>query len=127
MKTYCTNCGFKIEYPANQKPNFCPSCGHSFNGASPPRSQASQEVEEADDEPTFHGVSEGFELDVEIMEKRSGSNKLSDIMGTSSGAESANLPNKTKKRGRPKKIDKEKIWEDFRNEAGGAPHKEANE
>ena len=26
MKTYCSDCGFKIEF-ASKKPNFCPNCG----------------------------------------------------------------------------------------------------
>lgn len=124
MKTYCTNCGFKIEYSVKQKPNFCPSCGYSFNGEPPSETQANQEVEEVDDEPAFSGVDEGFELEVEIMPNSSASNKLSDLMGTSSGQENLKLPEGPKKRGRPKKIDKEQVWEDFRQEAGGSPRKE---
>jgi len=124
MKTYCTNCGFKIEYSVKQKPNFCPSCGCSFNGASPSKTQASQKIEEIDDEPAFSGIDEDFELEVEIMPNSSASNKLSDLMGTSSVQENLKLPDGPKKRGRPKKLNKEQVWEDFKREAGGSPHKE---
>ena len=36
MKTYCPECGTKMEYIA-KKPKFCSNCGYAFAGASKPK------------------------------------------------------------------------------------------
>ena len=123
MKTYCTDCGCKVEHLAQQKPNFCPKCGYSFTGAS---SQQNVQIDEENEETLGLDVDSDFELEFELDEKPKRSNKLSDLMGTSGGAPN-DSGQKNKGRGRPKKVDKEKVWEDFKKEAGGSPHKEANE
>ena len=46
MKTYCSNCGFKIEYPAGQNPNFCPKCGNSLNSKNSINANQVQEEED---------------------------------------------------------------------------------
>jgi len=127
MKTYCTNCGCKVEHLAQQKPNFCPKCGYSFTGVSSSQQNAQiNEENEEDEEALGLNVDSDFELEFELDEKPKRSNKLSDLMGTSGGAPN-DSEQKKRGRGRPKKINKEKVWEDFKKEAGGNPHKEANE
>ena len=37
------------------------------------------------------------------------------------------LEKQKKGKGRPKKVNKEKIWEEFKNEAGGNPHRQENQ
>ena len=33
MKSYCQNCGAKMEHGVGQKPNFCHNCGQSLGGS----------------------------------------------------------------------------------------------
>jgi predicted nucleic acid-binding Zn-ribbon protein len=123
MKTYCTDCGFKVEYPAGQTPNFCPKCGCSFNSANSAKIQQTEQIQEDQEEAELNlDLDDDFELEVEIMERPKASNKLSDIMGTSSGSpQSENQPKRG--RGRPKKVKNEDVWKQFQNEAGGQPHR----
>jgi hypothetical protein len=123
MKTYCSACGFKIEYQSNQKPNFCPKCGFSFKEGSSAKSQEDEESHaEAEEAPK---LGEDFELEFEIMEKPQKSNKLSDLAGSSEGAPRETGQSK-KGRGRPKEVKNEDVWRQFKEEAGGSPHKEKN-
>ena len=122
MKTYCTNCGFKVEYLAQQKPNFCPSCGNSFSGAV---AQRDEEDESPEEEVSPLAVDSDFELEFDIMERPKTANKLSDLAGTSSGSPEMSKPKKG--RGRPKKVNKEQVWKDFKQEAGGTPRKQKSE
>ena len=127
MKTYCSNCGYKIEYRANEKPNFCPKCGYSFGGAATANTvePLEEEIETEEDHESF-AVSDDFELDVEIMDRPKSANKLSDLAGTSQAGHTAS--NEAKRgRGRPKKIKNEDVWREFKDEAGGSPHREQNE
>jgi hypothetical protein len=126
MKTYCSDCGFKIEYPAGQNPNFCPKCGHSFNPQNSTNANEAQEEEEGESQEFNLDLDEDFELDVDIMERPKQSNRLSDLMGTSSGPPPAdNQPKKGK--GRPKKVKNEDVWQQFKDEAGGQPHRGQDE
>ena len=120
MKTYCSNCGFKIEYPAGQNPNFCPKCGNSLNSKNSINANQVQEEEEEIESQELNLDLD--ELEVEIMERPKQSNKLSDIMGTSSSPPPENGQSK-KGRGRPKKVKNEDVWQQFKDEAGGQPHR----
>ena len=127
MKTYCSNCGYKVEYRANEKPNFCPKCGYSFGGAATANTAEplEEEIETEEDHESF-AVSDDFELDVEIMDRPKSANKLSDLAGTSQAGYTSS--NETKRgRGRQKKVKNEDVWREFKDEAGGSPHREQNE
>jgi len=127
MKTYCTNCGFKIEHQASQKPNFCPKCGTPLGNQSDANLQQDTQEEQPEENPERSlDLNEGFELDVEIMERPQQRNKLSDLMGTSN-QRSPSSEKQKKRRGRPKKINKEEVWKDFKDEAGGNPHRQENQ
>mgnify|MGYP002883196303 CR=1 FL=1 len=127
MKTYCSNCGYKVEYRANEKPNFCPKCGHSFGGKSTAKTvePLEDEIDTEEDHESF-AISEDFELEVDIEDKPRTANRLSDLAGTSQGG--ITPPNESKKgRGRPRKVKNEDVWKEFKDEAGGTPHREQNE
>tara|TARA_R110002110_G_scaffold4161_4_gene21492 strand:+ start:417 stop:755 length:339 start_codon:yes stop_codon:yes gene_type:complete len=111
-----------VEYLAQQKPNFCPSCGSSFSGAV---AEENEENGDPEEEISSLAVDSDFELEFDIMERPKTSNKLSDLAGTSSG--SPEMPRSKKGRGRPKKVNKEQVWKDFKQEAGGTPRKRKSE
>ena len=50
MKSYCYECGVKLEYPVGKKPKFCHNCGTAFGGDPPQKEQAPQEISEASEE-----------------------------------------------------------------------------
>ena len=46
MKSYCYECGVKLEYPVGKKPKFCHNCGVSFGKAEAPQQEPQQEAEQ---------------------------------------------------------------------------------
>jgi len=57
MKTYCPDCGTKIEF-ASKKPNFCPNCGHGLTV-----SKASSKPTPVDEKPDFDKEGLGFDVE----------------------------------------------------------------
>ena len=129
MKTYCSDCGYKVEYKTGGKPNFCPKCGFSFNKeANAKREQNSENQAETEESEESINLSDDFELEFDIMDPPKNKNKLSDLAGTSEGGVINVQQNAPKKgRGRPRKTNKKEVWEEFKKEAGGNPHREGNE
>jgi len=126
MKTYCSDCGHKVEYKTNEKPNFCPKCGFSFNMGVAAKNEQNEEGDERADAEESPNLSDDFELEFDLLEKPKASNRLSDLAGTSEG--DTQVPSAPKKgRGRPKKANNEQVWEEFKQEAGGNPRREKNE
>ena len=68
MKTYCPECGTKMEYIA-KKPKFCSNCGYAFAGASKPKPKPSYqdstetEEEEIAELPQINALEFEFEAD----------------------------------------------------------------
>ena len=51
MKSYCYECGTKLEYPVGQKPKFCHNCGASLlGGTATAKKQPEQDIVEAAEE-----------------------------------------------------------------------------
>tara|TARA_Y100000004_G_scaffold168977_1_gene202865 strand:- start:240 stop:617 length:378 start_codon:yes stop_codon:yes gene_type:complete len=123
MKTYCSNCGFKIEHQAFQKPNFCPKCGFSLGSAKGQVEQRQPEYEDIEEEQETSFSSDMSGLDVDIMENPSKGHKLSDLAGTSNGPAKPQ-PKPKRGRGRPKKVKNKDVWQEFKDEAGGNPIRE---
>jgi len=76
MKTYCSSCGYKMEYPASSgKPNFCSSCGVPLgNDKNAPKSQArlaaegvaeDDDYDSDDDEPVRVPHIDKLEIDIQ--------------------------------------------------------------
>ena len=67
MVKYCTQCGFKNEHKAMEKPNFCAKCGFNFSqasGGTPPPDTEAEEIETSD---SFGNISK---LDFSFEEER---------------------------------------------------------
>jgi hypothetical protein len=69
MKTYCTECGVKIEFSL-KKPKFCSNCGHALDGGEKVAEAASTADEsqigfEMDDSENFQVSIKGLEFDFE--------------------------------------------------------------
>jgi predicted nucleic acid-binding Zn-ribbon protein len=66
MKTYCSDCGFKIEF-VSKKPNFCPNCGiGSTTKKAPPK--PTPEDEKSAIAETSLGLEYDFEPDSQNSE-----------------------------------------------------------
>jgi len=82
MKTYCYDCGAKLEFSPRDKPKFCAKCGVSLTGSKEEKSAppASAEVEKED----VVYVPSVSKLDFDFIQDTSASNKmtLGSIMGT---------------------------------------------
>jgi|TARA_R110000824_G_scaffold90172_1_gene220480 hypothetical protein len=59
MKTYCSDCGFKIEF-VSKKPNFCPNCGVGLTAKKPPPKPTPEDKKSAIAETSL-----GFDTDDE--------------------------------------------------------------
>ena len=126
-KIYCPECGAPIEYSA-KKPNFCLNCGHPLNKEAAATTERDLDVslnEEIEGQEESLDIQEGFELDIEYVESpRSKGFKLGDIADSLSEDSSLAKGSGRKKRGRPPKQNNQKIWDQFKDDAGGNPAKE---
>ena len=57
MKTYCPECGTKMEYIA-KKPKFCSNCGYAFAGASKPKPSYQESIETEEENILLKDVSD---------------------------------------------------------------------
>lgn len=113
MKIYCQNCGSAMSY-TSQKPNFCQGCGQSLGSVSKP--EQTKEVENS----AATEVTENFEIpnmdkldiEIEIYKPNMTIGQLSENpqMGFS--------------RDKPKRQSRKKFLEQWKNEAGGNPHRD---
>ena len=46
MNKFCTDCGSKIDFPANKPPKFCSSCGTPLQGSSKQTKDETDQIEE---------------------------------------------------------------------------------
>ena len=70
MKTYCPDCGTKMEYTA-KKPKFCIDCGYAFAGVAKQQKANYQklseaEAEEEDDTPVNLPNIQRLEVEIEV-------------------------------------------------------------
>ena len=124
MKTYCPECGTKMEY-VGKMPNFCTNCGFALNkamqasnrGESGERGETGVPAEENEEKASgfdYDGIT-GIEVDI-IQDQPSGGDKISDIVGTLPEDYVSPTSNMKAKRGRPKS--KKRILSDFKQDAG---------
>ena len=66
MKTYCPECGTKIEYTA-KKPNFCINCGYAFAGTKPPEPSYKDHLETIEEEPSQVPQLDGLDVELEVL------------------------------------------------------------
>jgi hypothetical protein len=117
MKIYCPDCGTAINYAA-KKPNFCQSCGNPLSSSVAKQLPAAvAPPEEVDTESDFE-MPDIDKLDVEIDVFK---NKVT-------FGELANAPQMgfTREKGKTKQSRK-KFLEQWKQEAGGNPHKDLGE
>ena len=115
MKTYCYDCGAKLEFSPKDKPKFCAKCGVSLSGSkekkpepAAPVSPAETEEEDAVRIPNIDGLDFDFTPDALAGKKTT----LSSIMGTLD-------PDQIQERGPiGAKITQEQAMEQFKKEAG---------
>jgi hypothetical protein len=91
MKSYCYECGVKLEYPVNEKPKFCHNCGTPFGDKAQSPKQPPQHTgpdvvavaaEEAIDSPANDAKSVPVinGLDFEIHHIKPNTFKLGEVM-----------------------------------------------
>jgi len=125
MKTYCSSCGFKMEYPASSgKPNFCSGCGTPLgNDKNAPKSQARLEVENDDDdsidEPTQ--VPHISELQIDIQTDKLKPVSMAEIFKAASMADSR--PGKDPSKS--PRISKKKILDQLKKESSAIRPKDS--
>ena len=116
MKTYCSSCGFKMEYPASSgKPNFCSSCGISLGNAkiAPVMNEGVAEDDDNDpvDEPTY--IPHIDELQIDIQTDKLKSVSMAEIFKAASMADSRPQKDPTKS----PRISKKKILDQLKKES----------
>jgi len=113
MKTYCYDCGAKLEFSPRDKPKFCVKCGVSLvKGAVKQESPISLEIEEGEDAVNIPDIS-GLEVEFDNYSMKPKGEKLGSIMGTldkptSDNSLANNMP----------VMSSEEAMEQFRKEAG---------
>lgn len=118
MKTFCSSCGYKMEY-IGKKPNFCSSCGQSLNSMTPtPTIEAQEEASLEEEEASEGYVPKIDSLDVEIDRSTTSQqgislSSLANERPLSSGGHSDEF-----KPDNPKKLSKKQRQEEFQREAG---------
>ena len=117
MKTYCSSCGFKMEYPASSgKPNFCSGCGTSLgNVKNTP--VINEEVAGGDDnglvdEPTYIPQIDELQFDL-IQGDTMSSVSMGEIFKAASMADSRPQKDPTKN----PRISKKKILDQLKKES----------
>lgn len=125
-KTYCPECGTKMEYVA-KAPNFCTNCGFALSKAAQSRNVGpagdigvvgEESANEGLDYEVHNEYGDMETLDIEIL----GTNQnkgvsIGDLMGSApEGSYQHNPSTQGKRRGRPKS--KKKVLEELKSEAG---------
>ena len=111
MKTYCPECGTKMEYIA-KKPKFCSNCGYAFAGASKPKPSYQESIET--EEEVVSDLPQISSLDVEIEVDKVQGVQFGSIIGTASPPKEGDFPQADPKA----KVDTEQFLADFLKEAG---------
>ena len=91
MKTYCPDCGTKMEYTA-KKPKFCIDCGYAFAGVAKQQKanyQKSIEAEEEDAPVSLPNI-QGLEVEIEV-DKPTGF-EFGSLIGTASPPKEEDFP-----------------------------------
>jgi hypothetical protein len=130
LKIYCTECGNPTAY-STSKPKFCSNCGNSFEknvvnkvlmqkqtiSKIEPKKSFRQEldIEDEDDINDVNHVPNISNIDYEVIRTEKSSQKIGNIMATSSGPREKRTREKTKKL---TKADLKKFREEFAKEAG---------
>ena len=111
MKTYCPECGTKMEYIA-KKPKFCSNCGYAFAGASKPKPSYQESIET--EEEVVSDLPQISSLDVEIEVDKVQGVQFGSIIGTASPPKEGDFPQVDPEA----KVDTEQFLADFLKEAG---------
>ena len=111
MKTYCPECGTKMEYIA-KKPKFCSNCGYAFAGASKPKPSYQESIET--EEEVVSDLPQISSLDVEIEVDKVQGVQFGSIIGTAAPPKEGYIPQADPEA----KVDSEKFLADFLKEAG---------
>ena len=111
MKTYCPECGTKMEYIA-KKPKFCSNCGYAFAGASKPKPRYQESIET--EEEVVSDLPQISSLDVEIEVDKVQGVQFGSIIGTAAPPKEGDFPPADP----AAKVDSEKFLADFLKEAG---------
>lgn len=112
MKIYCQECGSAMSY-VSQKPNFCQGCGQSLGSVKKPEQTKEVESSVAVEDVENFELPNIDKLDVEIEVY-----KPNITIG-----QLADNPQMGFSRDRPKKQSRKNFLEQWKNEAGGNPHK----
>lgn len=136
MKTYCPECGNKMEYaPPAKKPNFCSGCGESLGVVqkkqpvplkAPPR-QAGPVADEDDEDfdPTdATSVPEISGLEFEIIPDKPSAVTLGQVYRAAAFSDSKPQRDPTEY---PEAVSNEQMLEDFRKESGTLRQKNNNQ
>jgi hypothetical protein len=115
MKTYCPECGTKMEYIA-KKPKFCSNCGYAFAGASKPKPNYQESIETEEEVVTDlpHVLNQISSLDVELEVDKPQGVQFGAIVGTSSPPKEGDFPQADPEA----EIDTKQFLADFLKEAG---------
>ena len=91
MKTYCPDCGTKMEYTA-KKPKFCIDCGYAFAGVAKQQKANYQKSieEEEEDAPVSLPNIQGLEVEIEV-DKPTGF-EFGSLIGTASPPKEEDFP-----------------------------------
>lgn len=122
LKVYCSSCGACHQY-SSIKPNFCSKCGLNLF-LSTNANKSSKVLTEEDsidnsfEESEILKVPKISNLDVEIYKSQLNSEKILDIIESSSREDQEELKNLTDNHIGLEKIDNKKFLEDFAQEAG---------
>ena len=111
MKTYCPECGTKMEYIA-KKPKFCSNCGYAFAGASKPKPSYQESIET--EEEVVPDLPQISSLDVETEVDKAQGVQFGSIVGTSTPPKEGDFP----KADPQAQVDSEQFLADFLKEAG---------
>ena len=124
MKTYCSNCGHKMEYPASSgKPNFCPSCGTSLGnkGNAPVRGEVEMENDDYDSDDELTEVPQISELQIDIQTDKLKAVSMADIFKAASMDDSRPQKDPTK----APRISKKKILDQLKKESSAIRPKDS--
>ena len=118
MKTYCPDCGTRMEYKAANKPNFCTNCGYKFAGAKvdPPSivTPDTECPEEQEGEVDFNKYS-GLDVHVDVSPNKGVT--FGEALGTAS-AENGTEAGEVFKRPLDDSVSSKDVMQSFKREAG---------
>jgi hypothetical protein len=75
MKTYCPECGTKIE-------NFCTNCGYAFAGTKAPQPSYKDHLETIEEEPSQVPQLNGLDYDLDFVTEKEKGFAFGDVVGT---------------------------------------------